>query len=101
MTEEERQLEDVVLATSVAMHAQVRANADAEFYTPLIAINRCDVCSSQAYIRVTVLVPDKGKDCELLFCCHHFGIHQPALLYMGAKVRQDQRDELVREETRV
>jgi hypothetical protein len=89
MTEEERQLED----------AQLRANADAEFYTPLIAINRCDECSSQAYVRVTILVPDKGKDCELLFCSHHFSIYQPALLYNGAKVRQDQRDQLVWEES--
>jgi len=69
-----------------------------EFYTPLIAINRCDECSAQAYVRVTVLVPDKGKDCELLFCAHHFSIRQPALIYSGAIVRQDQRDELVREE---
>jgi len=71
-----------------------------EFYTPLIPlIDRCDVCSSQAYVRITVLVPDKAKDCELLFCSHHFSIHQPALIYKGAKVRQDQRDELVREES--
>ena len=72
-----------------------------EFYTVLTALDRCDECSSQAYVRVTVLVPDKGKDCELLFCSHHFGIRQPALLYMGAKVCQDQRDELVKEEARV
>ena len=72
-----------------------------EFYTPLTALNRCDVCNSQAYVRVTLLVPDKGKDCELLFCSHHYGIYQPALLYNGAKVPQDQRDELVREEARV
>jgi hypothetical protein len=65
-----------------------------EFYTPLIAINRCDRCGAQARVRVTVLVLEKGKDCELLFCRHHFNIHQPVLLYRGAKVRQDQRNEL-------
>jgi hypothetical protein len=70
-----------------------------EFYTPLIAINRCDICGSQAYVRVTVLVPDKSRDCELLFCSHHYNIHQPALIYNGAKVRQDQRDQLVWEES--
>ena len=64
--------------------------------TPVLtALNRCDECSAQAYVRVTILVPDKGKDCELLFCSHHFGIRQPALIYSGAKVCQDQRDELV------
>lgn len=72
-----------------------------EFYTPLIAINRCDRCNAQAYVRVAVLVPDKGKDCELLFCSHHFNIHQPALLYKGAKVPQDQRHELVWKEAHV
>jgi hypothetical protein len=66
--------------------------------TALTPLNRCDRCNSRAYVQVTVLVPDKVKDCELFFCSHHFSAHQPALLYQGAKVRQDQRDELVREE---
>jgi hypothetical protein len=70
--------------------------------TPVLtALDRCDICGAQAYVRVTVLVPDKSKNCELLFCSHHYNIHQPALIYSGAQVRQDQRDELVREETRV
>ena len=67
--------------------------------TPVLtALNRCDECSAQAYVRVTILVPDKGKVCELLFCAHHFSIRQPALIYSGAVIRQDQRDELVKEE---
>jgi hypothetical protein len=67
----------------------------------LTALNRCDVCDSRAYVQVTILVPDKAKDCELLFCGHHFHIHQPALLYSGARVCQDRRDDLVREEASV
>ena len=66
--------------------------------TPVLtASNRCDKCSARAYVRVEVLVPDKGKDCELLFCGHHFSIHEPALLYSGARV-DDQRQLLAKEE---
>lgn len=57
--------------------------------------DRCDLCSAQAYVLVSVPVSALGKDCNLLFCSHHFSYHQPALISQGVQVLIDNRDQLV------
>ena len=51
---------------------------------PLTALDLCDRCGAQAYVRV--LLPNSG---ELLFCAHHGRQHAEAL----AKVAVDIQDE--------
>jgi hypothetical protein len=51
---------------------------------PLTALDLCDRCGAQAYVRV--LLPNQG---ELLFCAHHGREHAKAL----AKVAVDIQDE--------
>jgi hypothetical protein len=51
---------------------------------PLTALDVCDRCGAQAYVRV--LLPNSG---ELLFCAHHGREHAKAL----AKVAVDIQDE--------
>ena len=51
---------------------------------PLTALDLCDRCGAQAYVRV--LLPNSG---ELLFCAHHGREHAAAL----AKVAVDIQDE--------
>jgi hypothetical protein len=51
---------------------------------PLTALDLCDRCGAQAYVRV--LLPNAG---ELLFCAHHGREHAAAL----AKVAIDIQDE--------
>ena len=43
---------------------------------PLTALDLCDRCGAQAYVRV--LLPNQG---ELLFCAHHGREHAKALVY--------------------
>ncbi|MDQ5974335.1 MAG: hypothetical protein QG661_1544 [Actinomycetota bacterium] len=40
----------------------------------LSAVDRCDRCNAQAYVRVVL---DGGSD--LLFCSHHWGRHESVL----------------------
>jgi hypothetical protein len=54
---------------------------------PLTALDVCDRCGAQAYVRV--LLPNSG---ELLFCAHHGREHAQAL----AKVAVDIQDETQR-----
>ena len=54
---------------------------------PLTALDLCDRCGAQAYVRV--LLPNSG---ELLFCAHHGREHATAL----AKVAVDIQDETQR-----
>ncbi len=54
---------------------------------PLNALDLCDRCGAQAYVRV--LLPNSG---ELLFCAHHGREHAQAL----AKVAVDIQDETQR-----
>ncbi len=54
---------------------------------PLTALDLCDRCGAQAYVRV--LLPNSG---ELLFCAHHGREHAAAL----AKVAVDIQDETQR-----
>jgi acetyl-CoA carboxylase beta subunit len=51
---------------------------------PLTALDACDRCGAQAYVRV--LLANAG---ELLFCAHHARVHAAAL----AKVAVDIQDE--------
>ena len=51
---------------------------------PLTALDACDRCGAQAYVRV--LLANGG---ELLFCAHHGRLHADAL----AKVAVDIQDE--------
>ncbi|QYC43810.1 hypothetical protein Nocox_31145 [Nonomuraea coxensis DSM 45129] len=48
---------------------------------PLTALDRCDRCGAQAYIRATL--PIGG---ELLFCAHHGRQHIAALREKGADI---------------
>ena len=55
---------------------------------PLTAIDRCDRCGAQAYVRVTLLAGG-----ELLFCGHHFREHEARLRPLAAEVH-DETDKL-------
>jgi hypothetical protein len=55
---------------------------------PLTAADRCDRCSSQAYVRATL-----PSGAELLFCGHHGGEHRAALAVAGASFH-DETDKL-------
>ena len=60
--------------------------------TPMNAMNRCDRCGAQAYIRVLL---HSGQD--LLFCAHHYRQHAPALAKVAAGI-QNETERLVRNE---
>ena len=47
----------------------------------LTALDRCDRCGAQAYVRVTLA---NGGD--LLFCGHHFRAHEDKLRISAAQV---------------
>ena len=47
-------------------------------HPPLTAIDRCDRCGAQAYIRVTLT-----SGGELLFCAHHGHAHEARLREMA------------------
>ena len=51
---------------------------------PLTAMDLCDRCSAQAYVRV--ILPAGG---ELLFCAHHSRQHADALAKAGAEIRDE------------
>ncbi|RGE19631.1 hypothetical protein [Leucobacter sp. wl10] len=44
---------------------------------PLTALDRCDSCGAQAYVRVVL------SGSELLFCAHHANKHEPKLRPMA------------------
>ncbi|WGD36174.1 hypothetical protein [Lysinibacter sp. HNR] len=48
--------------------------APVEEERPLTALDRCDSCGSQAYVRATL------GGSELLFCAHHGNKHKEKLL---------------------
>lgn len=58
--------------------------------TPLTAVDRCDRCGAQAYVRVVLPVG------ELLFCGHHAREHAPAYTDVATSI-QDERDRLLEE----
>ncbi len=45
---------------------------------PMSALDRCDSCGAQAYVRVVL------NDSELLFCGHHAKKHEPKLRPLAA-----------------
>jgi hypothetical protein len=51
---------------------------------PLTAVDRCDRCGAQAYVRATL--PSGG---ELLFCAHHFREHTDRLRELTAAIYDD------------
>lgn len=51
---------------------------------PLSALDRCDRCGAQAYVRVTLAA---GGD--LLFCGHHFREHEARLRPLAAEVQDE------------
>ena len=55
---------------------------------PLTALDLCDRCGAQAYVRV--VLPGGG---ELLFCAHHRRQHAEALERIAAEI-QDETDRL-------
>ena len=55
---------------------------------PLNAMDLCDRCGAQAYVRV--VLPDSG---ELLFCAHHGRQHAEALAKIAVEI-QDETDRL-------
>jgi len=62
--------------------------ATAQSATPLTAVDRCDRCGAQAYLRVSL----QGGG-ELLFCAHHAREHGDKLREIAAHVH-DETDKL-------
>ena len=60
---------------------------------PLTALDLCDRCGAQAYVRV--LLPNQG---ELLFCAHHGREHAKALAKVAVDI-QDETGRLITQET--
>ena len=60
---------------------------------PLTALDLCDRCGAQAYVRV--LLPNSG---ELLFCAHHSREHLPALKKVAVDI-QDETQRLTKTES--
>ena len=50
----------------------------------LLATDRCDRCSAQAYVRVTLAA---GGD--LLFCGHHFREHETRLRPLALRIHDE------------
>jgi hypothetical protein len=48
---------------------------------PLTAVDRCDRCGAQAYVRVTLPAGN-----ELLFCAHHGREYAPKLRELDAEI---------------
>jgi hypothetical protein len=57
--------------------------------TPLNAVDRCDRCGAQAYVRATLL-----NGGELLFCGHHAKEYAAGLKPVTAKI-QDETSKLI------
>jgi hypothetical protein len=57
--------------------------------TPLNAVDRCDRCGAQAYVRATLL-----NGGELLFCAHHAKEYSERLKTLAANI-QDETSKLV------
>jgi hypothetical protein len=55
---------------------------------PLTAVDRCDRCGAQAYVRVTLSAGN-----ELLFCAHHGREYAPKLREIDAQIH-DQSERL-------
>ena len=51
---------------------------------PLTALDLCDRCGAQAYVRVVL-----AGSGELLFCAHHSRQHADALARAGAEIQDE------------
>ena len=56
--------------------------------SPLTAVDRCDRCGAQAYVRTTML-----SGSELLFCAHHWHDNESKLREIAVAVH-DERERL-------
>ena len=54
--------------------------------TSLSAVDRCDRCGAQAYVRVLL-----ASGLELLFCAHHGREHAPALAQVATEIHDETR----------
>jgi len=52
--------------------------------TPLTAVDRCDRCGAQAYVRVTLT-----NGGELLFCAHHMRRYGEELRKVAAEIQDE------------
>jgi len=52
--------------------------------SPLTAIDRCDRCGAQAYVRVTM-----SSGSELFFCAHHAREYEPRLKELSASIQDE------------
>jgi len=77
------------MTTSTQPATDPTTTAAAADPAPLTAVDRCDRCGAQAYVRATL---PGGTD--LLFCGHHGNAHRPSLLVAGASI-QDETDKLL------
>jgi hypothetical protein len=59
----------------------------------LTAADRCDRCSAQAYLLLSVFVLGRA-DGQLLLCAHHYRQHERQLEQSGVRVLLDQRPQL-------
>src|ERR1700745_4274349 len=59
-------------------------NADGALAGTLTAVDRCDRCGAQAYVRV--LLPSR---LELLFCAHHNRQHASALANIAVEIQDE------------
>lgn len=51
---------------------------------PLTAIDRCDRCGAQAYVRATL-----GSGLDLLFCAHHWHENESRLREVAVDIRDE------------
>ena len=75
-----------------AQREEVMPGGTLALITPMNAMNRCDRCGAQVYVRVLL---HSGQD--LLFCAHHYRQHAPALAKVAAGI-QNETERLVRNE---
>ena len=69
--------------------SQITSDGTVELGRPaLSALDRCDLCGAQAYVRVTVATG------ELLFCGHHATEYKPKLIETALEWH-DETDRLV------
>jgi hypothetical protein len=59
--------------------------------TPLNALDRCDRCGAQAYVRAVM-----ANGFELLFCGHHAKKYQEGLANVASRI-QDETDRITEE----
>jgi hypothetical protein len=56
-----------------------------EITGPLTMADRCDGCGARAFVRALVPSGDSFTG-PLLFCAHHYHVHEPKLTELGAAI---------------